>query len=77
VQVGALVRGVRMLATIETVESVKLATKIDHAVDAAVADGLRPPGPLRVMIQVQTPPSTCASGGDGNHAATTLEPTIF
>ena len=53
-KVNALVKGVPQLAVIETVESTKLANKLNVAVEAAVKDGIRTPGPLQVMIQVNS-----------------------
>lgn len=51
---GLLVKGVRNLAMVETVTSIKLATKLNSAVKGAVAEDLRPPGVLSVMIQVNS-----------------------
>jgi len=52
---GALVRGVRQLSCVETVETEKVARKLDAAVGEAVAEGLRAPGDvLDVMVQVNS-----------------------
>ena len=55
--------GVPALACLETLDSPKLASKLDAAVGAALATGLRPAaaGPLAVMVQVNT------SGEESKH----------
>ena len=72
--------GVPNLACVETVDSPKLASKLDAAVGAALSTGLRPAAavPLAVMVQVNTsgeeskhgvPPS--AAPGLAAHVAST------
>ena len=53
-KVGLLVKNVRQLSMIETIDTTKLAKKVDTSVEAAISEGSRPPGPLRVMIQVNS-----------------------
>ena len=60
-KVRALIRGVPSLAVIETVDTVKLANRLDQQVAEAVAEALRAE-PLGVMVQVNTSGEESKSG---------------
>ena len=62
-KVRPLIRGVPSLAVIETVDTVKLANRLDTQVAEAVADAIRAE-PLGVMVQVNT------SGGEQERRGT-------
>merc|ERR1712086_225273 len=51
---ATLVKSVPQLAVIETVVSAKLANKLNNAVEAAIKEGTRREGALKVMIQVNS-----------------------
>ena len=51
---ATLVKSVPQLAVIETVVSAKLANKLNNAVEAAIKEGTRAEGALKVMIQVNS-----------------------
>ena len=60
-KVRPLIRGVPSLAVVETVDTVKLANRLDTQVAEAVADAIRAK-PLGVMVQVNTSGEESKSG---------------
>jgi pyridoxal phosphate enzyme (YggS family) len=71
-KVNMLIKKVPQLGVVETIDSAKLATKINGAVKAAVAEGLRPPGSLKVMIQVNSSGEPQKGGVESSSEAVAL-----
>lgn len=71
-KVNMLINNVPQLCMVETVSSSKLARKLDAAVGKATEGGLRGPGPLSVMIQVNSSGELQKGGVESIDEATTL-----
>mmetsp|Transcript_57669 Transcript_57669/g.99302 ORF Transcript_57669/g.99302 Transcript_57669/m.99302 type:complete len:297 (+) Transcript_57669:52-942(+) len=72
-----LIKKVPQLEIVETIDSLKLALKINSAVKAAVDEGLRAPGALKVMIQVNSSGEPQKGGVESNGEAVALAQEIF